>query len=69
MCGCTHIRCEDRQGKTIFHAVISISIGAVKVAPGQYGSHHQIAAAAAEAKKEAKKIPGNSLFIERRGGL
>jgi hypothetical protein len=39
----------------------------MKVEPGRYDSHHQIAAAAAEAKKEAKKIPGNSLFIERRG--
>jgi hypothetical protein len=46
--------------------VISASIGAVSVEPGQYGSHHQIATAAAEAKKEAKKIPGNSIFIERR---
>jgi diguanylate cyclase (GGDEF)-like protein len=59
---------EDRQGKKIFHSLISVSIGAVKVEPGQYESHHQIAAAAAEAKKEAKKIPGNSLFIERRRG-
>jgi diguanylate cyclase (GGDEF)-like protein len=58
---------EDRRGRKIFHSVISVSIGMVKVEPGQYGSHHQIATAAAEAKKEAKKIPGNSVFIERRG--
>jgi diguanylate cyclase (GGDEF)-like protein len=58
---------EDRRGRKIFHSVISVSIGVVKVEPGQYGTHHQIATAAAEAKKEAKKIPGNSVFIERRG--
>jgi diguanylate cyclase (GGDEF)-like protein len=58
---------ENRQGKRIFHPLVSMSIGAMKVEPGRYDSHHQIAAAAAEAKKEAKKIPGNSLFIERRG--
>jgi hypothetical protein len=40
----------------------------VRVDPGQYLSHHQIATAASEAKKQAKKIPGNSLFIERRQG-
>lgn len=57
---------EDRRGKKIFHSMISVSIGAVNVEPGQYGSHHQIATAAAEAKKEAKKILGNSVFIERR---
>lgn len=58
---------ENRQGKRIFHPLVSMSIGAMKVEPGRYDSHHQIAAAAAKAKKEAKKIPGNSLFIERRG--
>lgn len=57
---------EDRRGKKIFHALVSLSIGAVRVESGRYGSHHQIAAAAAEAKKEAKKLPHNSLFIERR---
>ncbi len=57
---------EDRRGERIFHPLITVSAGVVKVQPGQYGSHHQIAAAAADAKKQAKKIPGNSLFIERR---
>ncbi|HYD96355.1 MAG TPA: GGDEF domain-containing protein [Noviherbaspirillum sp.] len=59
---------EDRRGKKVFHALISISLGVVKVEPGQFSSHHQIAAAASDAKKQAKKIPGNSLFIERRQG-
>lgn len=57
---------EDRRGKKVFHELVSLSIGAVKVESGRYSSHHQIAAAAAEAKKEAKKLPHNSLFIERR---
>lgn len=57
---------EDRQGKTVFYSLISLSLGAVKVEPHQYYSHHQIATAAAEAKKQAKKIYGNSLFVDRR---
>lgn len=59
---------EDRRGRKVFHPLISLSLGAVKIEPGQYLSHHQIATAAAEAKKQAKKIPGNSLFVERRQG-
>lgn len=58
---------EDRQGKKIFQSLVSLSLGVCRVMPGQYTSHHQIAEAAAEAKKHAKKIHGNSLFIERRG--
>ncbi|HVL77171.1 MAG TPA: diguanylate cyclase, partial [Noviherbaspirillum sp.] len=57
---------EDRRGNTVLHPLASLSIGAVRVEPGQYLSHHQIATAAADAKKEAKKISGDSLFIERR---
>ena len=57
---------EDRLGRQIFHSLVSLSIGAVKAEVGRFGSHHQIAAAAAEAKKEAKKMAGNGLFIERR---
>ncbi|HEV7856655.1 MAG TPA: GGDEF domain-containing protein [Herminiimonas sp.] len=59
---------EDRRGKKVFHTLVTMSLGIVKVNPGQYGSHHQIAAIAAEAKRQAKKIPGNSIFIDRRQG-
>lgn len=59
---------EDRRGKKVFHSLISLSLGVVRVEPGQFASHHQIASAASDAKKQAKKIPGNSLFIERRQG-
>lgn len=57
---------EDRRGQRVFHPLISLSLGVVRIEPGQYNSHHQIATAAAEAKKQAKKIAGNSLFIDRR---
>ncbi|ONN65344.1 GGDEF domain-containing protein [Herbaspirillum sp. VT-16-41] len=57
---------EDRQGNRVFHPLVSVSLGAVKIEPSQYSSPHQIASAATRAKKQAKKIQGNSLFIERR---
>ncbi|NVE01333.1 GGDEF domain-containing protein [Massilia sp. BJB1822] len=57
---------EDRQGKKVFYSLMSLSLGVIKVEPNQYYSHHQIATAAAEAKKQAKKIHGNSLFLDRR---
>jgi hypothetical protein len=46
----------------------SLSIGATHY-PGNNSifSHHDISCQAAEAKKQAKKIPGTSLFINRRG--
>jgi diguanylate cyclase (GGDEF)-like protein len=59
---------EDRRGKKVFHNLMSMSLGVVKIGAGQYGSHHQIAAVASEAKKQAKKIFGNSLFVDRRQG-
>ncbi|MBC7502636.1 MAG: GGDEF domain-containing protein, partial [Herminiimonas sp.] len=59
---------EDRRGNKVFHSLITVSLGIVKVDPGQFFSHHQIATAAADAKKQAKKIPGNSLFVDRRQG-
>lgn len=60
---------EDRRSRKVFHSLISLSLGVVRIEPGQYVSHHQIATAACEAKKQAKKIPGNSLFVERRQGV
>lgn len=59
---------EDRSGRKVFHLLLGLSLGVVRVEPGRFLSHHQIATAAADAKKQAKKIPGNSLFIERRRG-
>ncbi len=57
---------EDRQGNVIHQPLPTLSIGAIQVAPGQFHSHHEVSEAASIAKKMAKKIPGNSLFIEQR---
>lgn len=57
---------EDRRSHRVLIPLVSLSIGVVHVEPHRYSTYHQISAAAAVAKKEAKKISGNSLFIERR---
>ncbi|TDR79905.1 GGDEF domain-containing protein [Paludibacterium purpuratum] len=59
-------RLADRRGEMTFFPLTSLSVGVLKVQPGQYRSHVEIAAAAAEAKKMAKKQSGSSLFVERR---
>jgi diguanylate cyclase (GGDEF)-like protein len=58
--------CEGRDGTITFHPLTSLSIGATRVTPGQFMSHHEVSAAMSDAKKMAKKISGNSLFIEQR---
>jgi len=60
--------CEDRKGNRVMHPVVTLSLGIVKAEPGHFRSHLQIAAAASDAKKQAKRMPGNSLFIDRRMG-
>jgi len=57
---------EDRRGRQVFHPLVTLSLGVVKVTAGQFGTHHQISRLAADAKKQAKKIVGNSLFVDRR---
>ena len=57
---------EDRLGNRTFQPLMSISIGAVVSDSGDFNSPHDVSSAAAIAKKQAKKIAGNSLFIERR---
>ena len=57
---------EDRNGKRIFHSLTTLSIGATRIEPGKFGSHHEVSAAASVAKKMAKQIRGNSLFCEQR---
>jgi len=57
---------EDRLGNRTFQPLMSISVGAVIAEPEQFESPHEVSSAAAIAKKQAKKIIGNSLFIERR---
>jgi EAL domain-containing protein (putative c-di-GMP-specific phosphodiesterase class I)/GGDEF domain-containing protein len=57
---------EDRTGQIVFHPLVTISIGALKVTPELFASHHEVNAALSSAKKMAKKMEGNSLFVERR---
>ncbi len=57
---------EDRQGRIVHHPLPTLSIGAVWINPEQFDSHHEVSDAVSAARKMAKKIPGNSLFVERR---
>jgi diguanylate cyclase (GGDEF)-like protein len=60
------IEAEDRQGNRTFHPLMSLSAGAVWINPDHFASHHEVAAAASSAKKQAKKTRGNTLFLDRR---
>ena len=57
---------ENRRGEKEFHNLSSLSVGAVPVQPKIFKSHRDIAAVAAESKKMAKKMHGNSLYINQR---
>ncbi|MDA8258216.1 MAG: GGDEF domain-containing protein [Betaproteobacteria bacterium] len=57
---------EDRRGGAIFHPLPALSIGCVIVQASAFASHHDVAAALSDAKKQAKRIPGSTLFVERR---
>jgi diguanylate cyclase (GGDEF)-like protein len=63
---CGGYESEDRQGRVVFNTLPTLSIGAVYIDPTQFASHHDVSAATARAKKMAKQIHGNSLFIEQR---
>lgn len=61
------IKTVDRKGKPCFYPLLSLSIGIVEsVATSSCQSHIEIADLAAEAKHKAKKLEGNSYFINRR---
>lgn len=64
---------ENRRGEYGFQCLPTLSVGAVRVQPGQCESHREVAAAASVAKKQAKKrarepggTAGGSVFVERR---
>jgi len=64
---------ENRKGEVVFQPLPTLSIGAVRVVPGEFESHREVAAATSEAKKQAKKRKQNlaggsvgSVFVERR---
>lgn len=54
---------EDRRGNQIFYPLSSLSIGVVKIVAEQFASHHEVSAGMTDAKKQAKRMPGNSLFM------
>jgi diguanylate cyclase (GGDEF)-like protein len=60
------IEIDDRQGKSTFYPFSTLSIGAVKIVPDEFASHYEVSAAMTIAKKEAKRMNGNSIFYERR---
>jgi EAL domain-containing protein (putative c-di-GMP-specific phosphodiesterase class I)/GGDEF domain-containing protein len=57
---------EDRRGTMAFHALVTLSIGAVLVDPTNFDQYQEVARAASEAKRMAKRIDGSSLFIDQR---
>ncbi|KXW58654.1 GGDEF domain-containing protein [Ferrovum myxofaciens] len=57
---------ENRRFEREFHPLVSLSIGAVGVPPGHFTSYMEVSRIASEAKKQAKLIQGNSLFVNRR---
>lgn len=57
---------ENRRGRIDFHPLVSLSIGAVHVDPKYFDLHQEVARAAVNAKRLAKKSEGSSLFIDQR---
>lgn len=57
---------ENRRGELEQTPLLAVSIGALFSRPGGLDDRRKIARVAAEVKKMAKKIPGNSLFVDRR---
>ena len=57
---------ENRRGQLEFHPLVSVSIGAIPIQAGMFATYLDLTKAAAEAKKKAKGIAGNSLFINQR---
>lgn len=57
---------NNRQGVEVFHGLVSLSAGIVKVSPGDYEWSSQLSERLTEAKKQAKQTPGSSYFVDRR---
>lgn len=55
---------KNRHGETLFHPVLSLSVGVVDLRAEQGLNHHQVAELAALAKKSAKETGGNHLYIQ-----
>ena len=63
------IQSKDRRGESIFFPLLSLSIGVTQPDPARCRSHHDVAMLATESKHQAKRQPGNSLFVDRRRGI
>ncbi len=63
---CGGYEAEDRRGERRFHPIPTLSIGAVVVPAGAALQAVEISALVADAKRQAKRESGNSLFVERR---
>ena len=57
---------KNRQGMEVFHPLVSLSAGLLKVNAGEYASHAEISQRLVEAKKMAKQTSGSSYFLDRR---
>ena len=62
------IEAVDRRGAATFYPLLSLSIGVVCPDPLRCHSHNEVAAMASDAKRQAKAISGDSLFVDRRNG-
>lgn len=56
----------DRRGESTFFSMLSLSIGLVLPDPQACYSHHDVAAMASEAKRQAKRLTGSTVFVDRR---
>lgn len=63
---CGGYESEDRQGRIVFNPLPTLSIGAAHIEAEHFHSHLAVSEIASEAKKMAKRLRGNSLFIEQR---
>lgn len=59
---------ENRRGELEFHPLVSLALGAVPIEPASYLSYHEVARAAAQAKRMAKRSASSALFVDRRRG-
>ena len=58
----------NRQGVEVFHPLVSLSAGLLRVEPGNFDSPAEISDRLVEAKKLAKQKTGSSNFVDRRSG-
>jgi EAL domain-containing protein (putative c-di-GMP-specific phosphodiesterase class I)/GGDEF domain-containing protein len=60
------LHAENRTGEKTFIPFLSLSIGAARPDGARCRSHHDVAALATGAKRQAKATAGNCLYIDRR---